>query len=42
MGRYAALEQSTTPMLDHHEHIQQSKGRGHDDEEIAGNDPLSL
>ena len=42
MGGDVAVDQSTAAMLDHHKHIQQPKGRRYGDEEIAGNDSLSV
>src|SRR5450631_4113028 len=33
-----AMDQAATVMLDHHEHVQQSKRCGDGDEEIAGNE----
>jgi len=37
-----AMDQAATAMLDHHEHVQQSKRRGDGDEEIAGNESLGV
>lgn len=37
-----AIDQAPAVVLDHDKHIQQTKGRGYGDEEIAGNDPLSV
>jgi hypothetical protein len=42
MGGDVAMDQASAVVLDDHKHIQQTKGRGHGDEEIAGNDPLSV
>jgi hypothetical protein len=36
------VDQSTAAMLDYDEHIQQTKGRSHGHEEIAGDDPVSV
>jgi hypothetical protein len=42
MGGDVAMDQAPAVVLDHDKHIQQTKGRGHGDEEIAGNDPLRV
>ena len=42
MGGDVAMDQAPAVVLDDDKHIQQTKGRGHRDEEIAGNDPLSV
>jgi hypothetical protein len=42
MGREFAVDLSTAAMLDYHNHIQQTKCRGNDDEEITGDDSLSV
>jgi hypothetical protein len=42
MGGDVAMDQAPAVVLDHDKHIQQTKGRGHGDEEIVGNDPLSV
>jgi hypothetical protein len=36
------MNQATAVVLDHNKHIQQTKGRGYSNEEIAGNDSLSV
>jgi hypothetical protein len=42
MGGDVAMDQAPTVVLNDHKHIQQTKGRGYGDEEIAGNDSLSV
>src|ERR1700731_2650554 len=37
-----AMDQAPAAVLNHHEHIRQSKRRGDDDEEIARYDPLGV
>jgi hypothetical protein len=37
MGGAVAIDQPPALVLNDHKHIQQTKGRGHGDEEIAGN-----
>jgi hypothetical protein len=42
MRRDVVVNQPTAAMLNDHKHIQQTKGRGHSHEEIAGNNSLSV
>jgi hypothetical protein len=42
MSRDVVVDQSAAAMLNYHKHIQQTKGRGNGNEEIAGNDPMSV
>src|SRR5882757_6847974 len=42
MGGDVTMNQAPALVLDHHKHVHQSEGRGYGDEEIAGDDPLSL
>jgi hypothetical protein len=42
MSRDVVVDQSAAAMLNYHKHIQQTKGRGNGNEEIAGNEPLSV
>jgi hypothetical protein len=37
-----AMDQAPAVMLDHNKHVQQTKGRGHGQEEIARDDPPSV
>ena len=41
MSRDVVVDHPTAAMLNDHKHIQQTEGRGHGHEEIAGNNPLS-
>jgi hypothetical protein len=36
------MDQASAVMLNDHKHIQQTKGRRHGHEEIAGNNPLRV
>jgi len=42
MGGDVVMDQASAVVLDHNKHIQQTKGRGYGNEEIAGNDFLSV
>src|ERR1700724_3298591 len=42
MGGDVAMDQAPAAVLNDHKHIQQTNGRGHGNEEIAGNDPRSM
>jgi hypothetical protein len=42
MGGDVAMDHALAAVLDDHKHVQPTKGRGHGNEEIAGNDPLSV
>jgi hypothetical protein len=42
MGGDIAMDQAPAAVLDHHEHVQQSKRRSDGDEEITRNDPLGV
>jgi hypothetical protein len=42
MAGDVVMEQAAAAMLDYDEHIQQTKGCGHCNEEIAGNDSLRV
>ena len=42
MGGDVAMDQAPAVMLDHNKHVQQTKGRGYRNEEIAGNDSLGV
>jgi hypothetical protein len=42
MGGDVKMNQASAAVFNDHKHIQQTKGRGHGHEEIAGNDSLSV
>jgi hypothetical protein len=42
MGGNVAVDQAPAVVLDYNKYIQQTKGRGYRDEEITGNDSLSV
>jgi signal transduction histidine kinase len=42
MGGDGAMDQATAVVFYHNKHVQQTKGRGYDHEEITGNDALSV
>jgi hypothetical protein len=42
MGGDVAMDQATAAVLDHDKHVQQTKGRRHRHEEIAGSNPLGM
>lgn len=39
MGGDVVMDQTAAAVFDHHEHVEQSERGGHDEQEIAGNDP---
>src|SRR5450631_2837793 len=42
MGGDIVMDQTATAVFDHHEHVEQSERGGHDEQEIAGNDPPGM
>jgi len=42
MGGDVEMDQAPAAALNDHKHIQQTKGRGHGNEEIAGDDSSSM
>src|SRR5580704_17587220 len=42
MGRRVEVNQSTGSVLHHHQHVEDSEGRGHHDAEVTRDDPPSV
>jgi len=42
MGRRVEVNQSTRSVLHHHQHVEDSEGRGHRDAEVTRDDPPSV